>query len=78
MGRAVRVGVGFGTDAFRDPDAEPIEERRGVALVSLAPCLHVAPSTGGRHRSVYLVERLGEYFGARRPAVLTRHRELNQ
>ena len=34
--------------------------------------------TGGRHRSVYLVERLGEYFGARRPAVLTRHRELNQ
>jgi len=31
--------------------------------------------TGGRHRSVYLVERLGAYFRARSP-VLVRHRHL--
>jgi UPF0042 nucleotide-binding protein len=32
--------------------------------------------TGGQHRSVYLAERLAEYFRARRKAVLIRHREL--
>lgn len=32
--------------------------------------------TGGRHRSVYLVERLAEHFRARRQGVLTFHREL--
>jgi len=32
--------------------------------------------TGGYHRSVYLVELLGEYFRGLRPNVLTRHREL--
>jgi UPF0042 nucleotide-binding protein len=31
--------------------------------------------TGGRHRSVYLVERLSAYFSQQRP-VLVRHREL--
>jgi UPF0042 nucleotide-binding protein len=31
--------------------------------------------TGGRHRSVYLVERLGAYFRSRTP-VLVRHRHL--
>lgn len=33
--------------------------------------------TGGQHRSVYLVERLGSYFGQRYPSVITRHRELS-
>lgn len=32
--------------------------------------------TGGRHRSVYLVEQLSAYFGKRRADVLVRHREL--
>ncbi len=32
--------------------------------------------TGGRHRSVYVVEKLAEFFVARREAVLVRHREL--
>ncbi len=32
--------------------------------------------TGGQHRSVYLVERLVEYFLCTRDSVLTRHREL--
>lgn len=32
--------------------------------------------TGGRHRSVYLVERLAEHFRASREGVLTFHREL--
>jgi UPF0042 nucleotide-binding protein len=31
--------------------------------------------TGGRHRSVYFVERLGAYFRGRSP-VLVRHRHL--
>ncbi len=33
--------------------------------------------TGGRHRSVYLCERLMDYFRQRRPAVLVRHREIS-
>jgi UPF0042 nucleotide-binding protein len=33
--------------------------------------------TGGRHRSVYLAERLAEHFRASREQVLTFHRELN-
>lgn len=33
--------------------------------------------TGGRHRSVYLTERLVAYFRAQRFAVLARHRELS-
>ncbi|MDW8479103.1 MAG: RNase adapter RapZ [Xanthomonadales bacterium] len=33
--------------------------------------------TGGRHRSVYLAERLAEHFRASREAVLTFHRELD-
>ena len=32
--------------------------------------------TGGRHRSVYLVEKLAAYFRDRRDSVLTSHREL--
>jgi UPF0042 nucleotide-binding protein len=32
--------------------------------------------TGGRHRSVYLVERLAAHFGAGRGGVMIRHREL--
>jgi RNase adapter protein RapZ len=32
--------------------------------------------TGGRHRSVYLAERLAEHFRASREAVMTFHREL--
>ncbi len=32
--------------------------------------------TGGRHRSVYLAERLAEYFRQQREQVLTFHREL--
>ena len=32
--------------------------------------------TGGRHRSVYLVEALAEFFRARHGRVLVRHREL--
>jgi UPF0042 nucleotide-binding protein len=33
--------------------------------------------TGGYHRSVYMVERLGAHFRAKRSNVLTRHRELS-
>lgn len=33
--------------------------------------------TGGQHRSVYLVEKLGGYFSERYRNVLTRHRELS-
>jgi UPF0042 nucleotide-binding protein len=33
--------------------------------------------TGGRHRSVYLCERLAEHFRAERDQVLTFHRELD-
>ena len=33
--------------------------------------------TGGYHRSVYMVERLGAHFRANRSYVLTRHRELS-
>jgi UPF0042 nucleotide-binding protein len=32
--------------------------------------------TGGRHRSVYLVERLAAYYRDRREGVLVFHREL--
>jgi RNase adapter protein RapZ len=32
--------------------------------------------TGGQHRSVYMVERLGDYFQATAGRVLVRHREL--
>ncbi len=32
--------------------------------------------TGGRHRSVYVAERLAEHFREQRPEVLLRHREL--
>jgi UPF0042 nucleotide-binding protein len=32
--------------------------------------------TGGRHRSVYLVEKLAEHFRSRRGSALTFHREL--
>ena len=32
--------------------------------------------TGGRHRSVFVTEALGEYFKARRDAVLVRHRDM--
>ena len=33
--------------------------------------------TGGRHRSVYLVERLSAHFRGQRDSVLTFHRELD-
>jgi len=33
--------------------------------------------TGGRHRSVYLAERLAEHFRGKREQVLTFHRELD-
>ena len=32
--------------------------------------------TGGRHRSVYLVDRLAKRFGDRFERVITHHREL--
>lgn len=32
--------------------------------------------TGGHHRSIYMVERLAEYFRRQRSGILTRHREL--
>ena len=32
--------------------------------------------TGGRHRSVYVVEQLGSHFSSQRDGVLVRHREL--
>ena len=32
--------------------------------------------TGGRHRSVYIAQQLGDYFATRRINVQTRHREL--
>lgn len=32
--------------------------------------------TGGRHRSVFVTEALGEYFKSRRDAVLVRHRDM--
>lgn len=34
--------------------------------------------TGGRHRSVYLCERLMAHFRGHRPAVLVRHREISE
>lgn len=34
--------------------------------------------TGGMHRSVYLVERLGEYFKSKHENVQTRHRQIGQ
>ena len=33
--------------------------------------------TGGQHRSVYCAEALSRHFGARRPHVMARHRELH-
>jgi RNase adapter protein RapZ len=33
--------------------------------------------TGGQHRSVYMVEKLGAHFRSRFPSVLVRHRELS-
>ncbi|KPV41028.1 hypothetical protein AN478_03625 [Thiohalorhabdus denitrificans] len=45
------------------------EEPRSYLTVSIG-------CTGGRHRSVYMVERLAERFGDRAPHVLVRHREL--
>lgn len=33
--------------------------------------------TGGQHRSVYMVERLSQYFEQQRDGVLTRHREVS-
>jgi len=33
--------------------------------------------TGGRHRSVYLVDRLARHFAARHPQVLARHTTLH-
>lgn len=33
--------------------------------------------TGGQHRSVYMVEKLGDQFRGRFPSVLVRHRELD-
>ena len=32
--------------------------------------------TGGQHRSVYMVERLADYFNQQREAVIARHKEL--
>jgi len=34
--------------------------------------------TGGRHRSVYLVDRLASHFAARHPHVIARHGQLGQ
>ena len=33
--------------------------------------------TGGQHRSVYITESLGEFFGTQRKNVAIRHRELS-
>ncbi len=45
------------------------EEPRSYLTISVG-------CTGGRHRSVYAVERLAERFRPRVPALLVRHREL--
>jgi len=49
----------------------PYFERENRSYMTIA-----VGCTGGYHRSVYLVELLGEYFRRSRPNVLTRHREL--
>lgn len=46
------------------------EENRAYLTVSIG-------CTGGRHRSVYLTERLAHYFSERRDNVSKRHRELS-
>ncbi|MEW5756732.1 MAG: RNase adapter RapZ [Pseudomonadota bacterium] len=46
-----------------------VEENRSYMTVAIG-------CTGGQHRSVYLVERLREYFASRHEHVMTRHREL--
>ena len=47
------------------------ENNRAYVTVSLG-------CTGGQHRSVYMAERLGLYFGERYVNVLIRHRELGR
>jgi UPF0042 nucleotide-binding protein len=34
--------------------------------------------TGGQHRSVYLVERLAQYFAAKFPLVLAKHQVVGK
>jgi len=46
-----------------------VQEDRSYVTVSIG-------CTGGRHRSVYLAERLTEHFRERHTQVLTFHREL--
>ena len=45
--------------------------RRGYLTVAIG-------CTGGQHRSVYLVERLAEYFRGKYPQLLVRHNALPQ
>jgi UPF0042 nucleotide-binding protein len=51
----------------------PCFERENRAYLSVA-----IGCTGGRHRSVYLVERLARRFAGDFPGLIVRHRELNE
>lgn len=69
------------------PEVAEVEARLAEFLIDLLPryrregksYLTVAVGcTGGKHRSIYLVERLGERLGAKGYRVRVRHRELGR
>ncbi|MGH8184603.1 MAG: RNase adapter RapZ [Rhodanobacteraceae bacterium] len=65
--------VQYLTDVGRFLDAWlPRFESEGKGYLTIA-----IGCTGGRHRSVYLAERLAEYYRANRDQVLTFHREMD-
>jgi UPF0042 nucleotide-binding protein len=51
----------------------PRFEREGKSYLTIA-----IGCTGGRHRSVYLAERLAAWLGERGRAVSVRHRDLDR